>query len=326
MATKADIAKLAGVSPATVSNCYTGNKTISPDVNQRIIEAAKALGYPLPNQLRGSRTESMHIFFIVDDVYNPHYGDIITGMNSVAVPAGICVSMMEIWNDIPAFCKMLVKQQASAVYFATYHHNIPKEQIAFLNANGIETFFEWDSFFIDFQQLMTKAITYLKELGHTKIAYMSGLSLGDPNNLRYKIFAQVSEELGLLRENIMIIDGIFPYKTDAKSGYWCMKNFLKTDPDFTALITINDLMAIGAINAMAESSLSVPDDVSVIGCDDIILSEFLSPSLTTLNFSAKDIGVRTMYAILQRRRDCVLEPIELHTNMIIRKSTGKAPR
>ena len=105
-----------------------------------------------------------------------------------------------------------------------------------------------------------------------------------------------------------------------------MKNFLKTDPDFTALITINDLMAIGAINAMAESSLSVPDDVSVIGCDDIILSEFLSPSLTTLNFSAKDIGVRTMYAILQRRRDCVLEPIELHTNMIIRKSTGKAPR
>lgn len=325
MATKADIAKLAGVSPATVSNCYTGNKPISPEVSQRISDAAKELGYPLPNQLKSARNEVMHVFLVVDDVYNPHYGDILTGMNSIAAPSGICVSMVEIWNDISAFCRMLIKQQASAVYFATSNHNLTQEQIEHLKANGIETFFHWDSFIIDFHQLLKTAINYLNELGHTKIAFMSGLSINDPINLRCRVFSQIATEMGLTAENAMIIDGIFPYNTDAKSGYWCMKNFLKTNPDFTALITVNDLMAIGAINAMSESGLKVPDDISVIGCDDIMLSEYLNPALTTLDYSAKDIGIRTMYTILQRRQDSVLEPIELHTNMIIRKSTGKAP-
>ena len=101
---------------------------------------------------------------------------------------------------------------------------------------------------------------------------------------------------------------------------------LEKGKQFTAIIALNDLLAIGAMNALSESGFSIPKDVSVIGCDDIMLSEFTNPPLTTLRYSAKDIGVRAMYSIIQQDKyQANNTPVVLQTELIIRKSSGKAP-
>lgn len=325
MPTKRDVAKLAGVSPATVSNFYKGKEKMALDTKRRIIEAANTLNYPLPKD-DISRGKTKNTFLVVDDLLNPHYGNILQGMNSVASNHNIAVSMIQLWDNVDAFCSMLIASEVYAVYFATFTHLITKAHIEMLRSNGIYVFFSWDNFTIDFDSLMDQAIKYLIDLGHTRIAYLSGLSINDSLNVRYQSFLKALNSNNLHFDEQLIIDGIYPFFTDAKSGYWATKTFLEKKTTFTAIITLNDLLAAGAMNALKESGLSIPEDVSVIGCDDIMLSEFMNPPLTTLRFSAKDIGIRTMYSIIQQETpQAFTAPVVLQTELIIRKSSGKAP-
>ncbi len=325
MANKRDIAQMAGVSPATVSNYYNGKGKMSYETEQRIIEAANALNIPLPNK-KQNKACSKITFLIVDDLLNPHYGNILQGMNSIASNHDIPVSMIQLWDNVDAFCSMLIASEVYAVYFATFTNRIKAHHIELLRSNGIYVYFSWDNFTIDFDALMDQAIKYLIDLGHRRIAYLSGLSINDVNNTRYHSYLRALEANNLPFDKELIIDGIYPYFTDAKSGYWATKTFLEKKMDFTAIIALNDILAIGAMNALKESNLSIPQDVSVIGCDDIMLAEFMNPPLTTLRFSAKDIGIRTMYSIIQQEKHQTNnEPVVLQTELIIRKSSGKAP-
>lgn len=325
MPTKRDVAKLAGVSPATVSNFYKGKEKMASDTKQRIIEAANALNYPLP-KVDTIKAKTKNTLLVVDDLLNPHYGNILQGMNSVASNNNIAVSMIQLWDNVDAFCSMLISSEIYAVYFATFTHLITKTHIDMLRSNGIYVFFSWDNFTIDFDSLMDQALKYLIDLGHTRIAYLSGLSINDPLNIRYQSFLKALASNNLPFNEELIVDGIYPFFTDAKSGYWATKTFLEKNTGFTAIIALNDLLAAGAMNALKESGLSIPEDVSVIGCDDIMLSEFMNPPLTTLRFSAKDIGIRTMYSIIQQETPQVsTTPVVLQTELIIRKSSGKAP-
>lgn len=322
MATKADIAKLAQVSPATVSNFFTHAKRVSPDVQKRIREAAEALHYPLP-EIPAEETAPLQVVLVVDDLLNPHYGSILKGMSSTE-GINASVSMMLIWDDVEAFCRMLVRQKVFAVYFATYNHKISEQSIAYLQSHGVEVFFSWNNFIIDIDSLMLKTVQYLVDLGHTKIAYLSGLPLSDPMNERYTAFIKALETCRIPVRRDLILDGVYPYYTDAKSGYWVMKSYLNSGPvEATAVIALNDPLATGAIRAIYERGLKVPDDISVIGCDDTVLAEYSNPPLTTMHLSADDIGSRTMYAILQRSRGEEIHPVTLQTSLIIRQSTGK---
>lgn len=325
MANKRDIAQMAGVSPATVSNYYNGKGKMSYETEQRIIEAANVLNIPLPSK-KQNKVCSKITFLIVDDLLNPHYGNILQGMNSIASNHDIPVSMIQLWDNVDAFCSMLIASEVYAVYFATFTNRIKAHHIELLRSNGIYVYFSWDNFTIDFDALMDQAIKYLIDLGHRRIAYLSGLSINDVNNTRYHSYLRALEANNLPFDKELIIDGIYPYFTDAKSGYWATKTFLEKKMDFTAIIALNDILAIGAMNALKESNLSIPQDVSIIGCDDIMLAEFMNPPLTTLRFSAKDIGIRTMYSIIQQEKHQTNnEPVVLQTELIIRKSSGKAP-
>ena len=324
MATKRDVAELAGVSPATVSNFYNGRGKMTSDTQQRIIDAANELNYPLPQ--KNEKNKAKITFLVVDDLLNPHYGNILQGMNSIACNHNIPVSMIQLWDNIDAFCSMLIDSDVYAVYFATFSNRITEEHIEFLRSNGIYVYFSWDNFTIDFDLLMDQAIKYLIDLGHKRIAYLSGLSINDPHNTRYHSYLKAMEANNLPLDNNLVIDGIYPYFTDAKSGYWATKTFLEKKINCSAIIALNDILAIGCMNALKENELSIPQDISVIGCDDIMLAEFMNPPLTTLRFSAKDIGIRTMYSIIQQdQQQTSNTPVILQTELIIRKSSGKVP-
>ena len=166
---------------------------------------------------------------MVDDLLNPHYGSILKGMSSTE-GINASVSMMLIWDDVEAFCRMLVRQKVFAVYFATYNHKISEQSIAYLQSHGVEVFFSWNNFIIDIDSLMLKTVQYLVDLGHTKIAYLSGLPLSDPMNERYTAFINALETCRIPVRRDLILDGVYPYYTDAKSGYWVMKSYLNSGP------------------------------------------------------------------------------------------------
>lgn len=327
MTKKTDVAKLAGVSPATVSNYYTGKRKFSDETKKKITDAAIQLGYPLPEQQANTK-KKLNTLLVVDDILNPHYGHILKGMISIASTHQIPVSMTQLWSNTDEFCDMIIAHEITAVYFATTASHITPQHLQRLRDHHVIVCFSWNNFSIDFDGLLDTSVKYLTDLGHRQIAYLSGSSIHDPENIRYHSYLKALENNHLSYDPNLVIDGIYPFSTDAKSGYWATRSFLSRNPSFTAIIALNDLLAIGSINALTEHGLQVPNDVSVIGCDDIMISEYVSPSLTTLHFSANDIGKRTMYSIIQKynNSDSTNIPVSLQTQLVIRKSTGKAPQ
>ncbi len=326
MVTKKDIAKIAGVSPATVSNFFNGKKKMSTDTQNKILQAASELNYTPDKKSLSAFASRKNIFLVVDDIFNPHYAHILNGMQQAASQHSLFVSMLPIWNNIDEFCNSVIDANPIAIYFAFNRSVLSEFQINLLQSHNIMLFFSWENFEIDFDELTSKAVKYLLDLGHTRIAYLSGLSINSPDNIRYLSYQNALRANNLEFDYDLVIDGVYPYETTAKYGYWSVTSFLKKKVDFTAIIALNDLLAIGAINALTENGLSIPQDVSVIGCDNIMISENSNPPLTTLKISATDMGSQIMFAIIRKLNQPDLEilPIKLQTELIIRKTTGGA--
>ena len=116
---------------------------------------------------------------------------------------------------------------------------------------------------------MCLMITYLFSMGHSRIAFLSGIPMKKDNNIRFDGFCKAIEKFGGTLHKDLLVDGIFPYTTDAVSGYQATKKLIASGEKFTAIYAVNDLMALGAMRALQEAGLSIPADVSVVGCDNI---------------------------------------------------------
>ena len=324
MTNRRDIAKHANVSTATVSNVFNNTKYVSPEIRGRVLAAAKELNYSV-NSRKGKYTSKTHeVVFVVNDATNPHHGKILEGMNETAQKHGYAVSMMMLGSNVDEFCRILIDRHIDAVFFSTYHHEITGRHLEQLKNGGVLVVRSWENFLIDFDNVLLKTVQHLAALGHRKIAYLSGLSVEDDSNVRYHAYCSAMEACGLEVDRNLVIDGIYPYETTVQSGYWAMKTRLDASLDFTAVIALNDLMAIGAMQAIHEKGLRIPDDISVVGCDDIPIAEFVNPALTTLRLPAKEMGNRTMYDIIQKIEHKETVPLHLVVDLIIRKSVGRA--
>lgn len=323
MANRRDIAEYARVSTATVSNVFNNTKYVSPEIKSRVLEAAKSLNYVEKSYQVRRNCQRREIVFVVNDASNPHHGQILEGMDEIAQKKDWVVTMMVIWPDVDEFCKMLVTRHVDAVFFSTFHHEINEKHIEMFRNAGVEVMYSWNNFLIDFDLMILKAVQYLTDLGHRRIAYLSGLPLQDQNNIRFRAYKNALRSSNLEYDPSICVDGIYPYETTVQSGYWAMKTKLESTIDFTAVIALNDLMAIGAMRAINERGLKIPEDISVIGCDDIPMAEYINPPLTTLKIPAKEIGNRTMYDVIQRVEGNKTVPLHLAMELIIRKSTGR---
>ncbi len=324
MVKKKDIAKIAGVSTSTVSNFFSGKPKMSLETQKRIIDAAKQLNYPLSDNISNINEKARNVFLVVNDITNMHYSQIFSGMQSVATEHSIVVSMLQMWNDADSFFDTIVSANPIAVFFTNSKSDFSENHLKLLESNGILTFFALENLEIDYASLSYQCIKYLAELGHTRIAFLSGLPIHSNSNYRFKAFKKALESNNLPFYEELAIDGIYPYETTAKSGYLSTMSFLKKNIDFSAIVSLNDMLAIGIIDALTESGLSVPNDVSVIGCDDIVIAEHINPPLTTFNTSAFEVGSQTMFLIMQKLNDpnSVAPYIRLKTEFIIRHSTG----
>lgn len=319
MPNRADVAKLAGVSTATVSNVFNENKYVSPELRERVLFAAKQLSYfPVTRE----KNELKKIALVVDDVSNPHYGAIFRGMEEVASKNGVTVSMMIPWEGIDHFCKMLIENKMDGAFFTMYNQQLDEKRLAMYERAGLKIIYSWNNLDMNFDAAYMKAVQYLRDLGHRRIAYLSGLSVSDPTNARYIAFKRAMEANGLPLYPELCMDGTYPYETTTQSGYRTMKGKLETGVDFTAVVCLNDLMAIGAMYAICEKGLRIPEDISVIGGDDIPMAEFLNPPLTTIRIPAAEIGRRAMYGFIQKMRGETPQSVSIQMQLIVRQTTA----
>lgn len=333
MATIKDVAQLAQVNQAIVSRIINHDETlvIRDATRARVLRAIEELNYTpsyLGRSLRANATKTLAIF--VPDILNPFYAEVLTGAERAATQHGFRVMIFHTEDSQKKeeeLIGMAISYHvdgfliASSLLGSTSHDRIAeyKKPCVFLQRRAKEA--DADSFFItaDDARGVELALDYLLGLGHTRIAHIAG-----PGNMfsarqRKQAFCRVLSERGSLIPEYLI-DGDF--KLDA--GYLAMQKLLALAQLPTAVLCCNDLAAIGAINAITAGGLRVPEDISVVGFDDIWIAAQTRPALTTVRISAGDQGALAVDTIISLLKDQSIQPrtVMIPPQLVVRSSAA----
>lgn len=322
-----DVANKAGVSIQTVSAIINGKPGITHETTARVQSVIKELGYRPYTIARSLRTgQTQTIALIVSDIYNPSFSTIASAAEDVAHSFGYNLIIYNT-HDNPEREAIYINKVAQAwmdgVIIApigdqtTGLETLRNEAIPAVAIDRIPKGYEGPSVTFNNFKAGQVAARHLLELGHCAMAHISG-----PMNLHIsqeRLDGFVAEIDRQCAQPVAVQTGDWT----CASGYSAMKSILNGKDRPTAVFTANDRMAIGAMQAICDSGLAVPADISIVGVDDIEVSAFQTPPLTTVRQSFPEMAsicVHLLIDLLQRKTpeqtQIVIEP-----NLVIRKST-----
>lgn len=324
-----DVAAKAGVSTATVSHVLNGTRGSKLQTRQRVLAAIQELGYSQNQAGRDlARGRSSLLGLIISDIRNPFFPEVTAAfqeqallnnmdalvlntnydaqrtLNSVKRVMGLQVPGVAILTSQidPAVVNVLADHRVAAVYLDLGRVDVGISNIV-----------------LDYEHGIVEALEHLTRLGHRRIAYIGGpLSLHSAQR-RKNAFLESATQMGL--EAPSTIDADFT----VKGGYFaCAKLLAGSKP--TAIVAGNDLTAIGVLHHAYDSGLRVPDDLSVVGFDDILFAEFTQPALTTVSVPRVEIGKVAFQALWTMMADPARAGREYRvgTTLIARQTTGEA--
>jgi LacI family transcriptional regulator len=323
-----DVASKAGVSPKTVSNVLNDSSIVAPDTRERVLAAIDVLGYRRNLAARALRTRrSSTIGLIVPSITNPYYPEVVRGVQDVADARGYVVIVGNSDGRSArdeAFLRLLVEQRVDGIVIQTRRHD-PDLDIA-LRAQipvvvGSEAHPACDSVYTDDEHGAYLATRYLVELGHRRIAHLGG-TRATPGMRRVRGYKRALSEAGIGVDAALVVETEF----DRPTGRWAVGQFLDARVDFTALFAANDVLAFGALDALRRAGRRVPDDVSVVGFDDVAEAAEIDPPLTTVVNPAYVLGTRAAEMLFERI-DGQAGParrVALPTDLIVRGTTRAA--
>ena len=332
--TQSDVARLAQVSQATVSYVLNYNTAVSvpAETRERILAAAAELGYVPNRAARTLRTnKSLTVASIIPDITNPFYPAFERGTQDIAERYGYDLVIYNT-DGIEARerkCLNSIRQGRVDGVIMTNFHLTPAD-IAPLVAEGIpfvmlgSTEPAWSEAGIDVLAVdnvgwACRAVSYLIERGHTRIGMIAGVAGTPPREQRVAGYRQALLEHGIPAEEKLIRAGDF----GEAGGYEAMRDLLKLSPLPTALFAANDLMALGALIALREAGLRVPDDMAVVGYDDIPAARLIDPPLTTVAQFPERLGLRAaemLFEILRGEVPTAGRLEEMPCELIVRRS------
>jgi len=323
-----------GLSPTTVSLVLNESPLASsiPDgTKKRIIDAARGLQYR-PNlvarSLRAQR--SFTIGVMVPELSDGYSAMVLSGVEDHLFREGyfsLVASHRHEKNLIEHYPDLFFQRRVEGLVAVDtpYDRRLPIPVVAVSGEH------DWDGVStvkLDHDRAAIIALQYLKRLGHRSIAFFKGQIFSSDTDLRWQAIEKQARPLGIdIRPHLVAqLEGDSP---SPELGYVAARKLLDDGAKFTALFAFNDVSAIGAIRAFREASLRVPEDISVIGFDDIYNAAFFSPALTTIRQPLKEMGRLAAELVLRRISNPSLEcPRELivKPDLIIRQSTCAAPR
>ena len=332
MATIQDVVKLSGVSVATVSRVIHNSPNVLPATREKVLEAIRELDYH-PNRLAQQfRTQCTNcILVLLPRLGDSFYSEILNGIEDVASGAGYHIFIANTGNK-PELAKfnyesLIQKQYDGVIDFSAC---LPKEYMAEIASQnpvvvGCRYFSNANipNVTIDNMAASKEMTEYMLNLGHKNILYLSGNTDLAIYRSRLYGFQQAMEERGLPVDEKCLL---FVDHPDIQRGHDATVQLLRSGIDFTAIITSGDTLAVGAIKALQEKGLQVPEDVGVCGFDDIELSSLLTPTLTTIRQPRNLLGRQCMEKLLGRISGTDTNPSEqivLPYELVIRQSSGK---
>jgi len=323
------VADLVGLTPSTVSavlNNSSASHSVPPHTKKRILAAARALDYRPNFFARSLRVKRTNMIGVILEEIGDAYGSLVI--------SGI---------------ERYLREQG--VFFLTVAHRHDKELLstysAVLRERGVEGFITVDTLLtqeptlptvavaghrkikgvtnvvLDHRHAAELALTHLAELGHEKIAFMKGSKVSADSEDRWNAICEVAAKMRLCMRPELIVE----LKGDDATpnlGYPFARQLLKREQPFSALFAYNDISAIGSICAFQEAGLRVPDDISVMGFDDIQNAAYISPALTTIRqplIKMGEIAARTLLGRINGSVKYVSE-IAVEPELVVRKSTA----
>jgi DNA-binding LacI/PurR family transcriptional regulator len=330
--TMREVAKRAGVSLATVSRVLNNTKAVSDDVRQRVLDVVNKFDYVKNVHAKRLSTGRSDLFgLVISEIANPFFAEIIRGFQATAWARGYDVLLCNTEYDAGRTDAIIRKLRESdvrgvAIATATVERKVTRE----LTAAGIPlVFFNSDpavkfvsNICIEYEHGVNKAIQHVVDLGHSKCAVIAGpadnrIAVTIKNVLVSGLTSRGLEPVCVLESN---------YRVDA--GASAVREVLSRPEIPTMMFCGNDLIAMGAMSALEESGVRVPEDVSVLGIDDIFFAYLARPPLTTIKVPREQLGIKAFEALnqtLNAKRHQGSNYI-LGTDLVVRKSTAAARR
>ena len=333
--TQADVARLAEVSQATVSYVLNGNSAISvPEATRRrILTAVDELGY-VPNGIaRSLRTQRTYmISAVIPDITNPFYPAFERGVQETAEASGYDLIVFNTGGiaEKEQRCVRSLQQGrvdgVVAVFFnlkaedlrPLLERNVALVRLEAVKKGVSSLDLPVDNLYVDNVAASRTAVEHLIGRGHTRIGMIAGQS--GPRQARVRGYRAALAAHGLPLDESLIRDGDF----SEDGGYRAMQSLLDGPHPPTAVFAANDVMAMGALVSIREAGLEVPEDIAVVGFDDIPVARLITPRLTTVAQFQENLGVRAAEMLLERLDGTAPEhgrSEEMPYELIVREST-----
>lgn len=289
MPTIKEVSRRARVSPATVSRVLNDTAPVNKHTRQRVLDVINELGYQPNAFARGLVTNrSGGIGVVVNEISSPFYAGMVGGIEKVIETAGahLLVSSGHAYRqtELEAL-EFLRAQRSDALIFQSdastdadiieWHRGVDVPTIIF--GRFIAELSE-SCIYLDNELGGFLAVQHLLECGHTEIAFISGPPIIKDSWERQHGYRRALQNADIGYDEMLVVEGDFT----EESGYQATRRLLERQQSFTALFVANDQMAAGAFQALREAQLDIPQDISVIGYDDVLFARYLYPALTTV--------------------------------------------
>lgn len=327
-----DVARETGLAFSTVSNALSGKDNVRPDTRELVINTAKRLGYRTSRVARALRSNrSFVIGVLIADVANPSSADFVRGVEDVLKQVGctmlLCNTDEELARQL-TYMNNFLDHQVDGMVLISQHCN-QKEVVDLLDAvpsvlvQRRDSEHRFDYVGADNTNGIIDAMRHVYALGHRRVGFVAGPRDSSSAHERRATFVDHAGDVGFDTDPDLVFDGEYTFDSGAKAAAY----FLRRQKRPTCILANSDMNALGVMQYLLDAGLSVPNDMSVVGLDDIRLAGFRGINLTTIHLSKREIGARAAELLLQRIRhpDRPPQTEVLDTRLVIRGTTGKVP-
>ncbi|WP_119469184.1 substrate-binding domain-containing protein [Vibrio cholerae] len=332
MATMKDIARLAGVSTSTVSHVINKSRFVSDEIAERVNNAAQQLNYApsaLARSLKMNRTKT--IGMLVTTSTTPFFGEVVKGVERSCYHQGYNLILCNTEGDnqrMKASINTLLQKRVDGLLLMCstlegerldVFDRYPDIPIVVMDWGPI--LFASDKIQDNSLQGGYMAAKHLIECGHKEIGCITGPLIRHQAQMRYEGYKRALAEAGIAINPDWIVESDF----ECEGGYQAFEKLYQRGKLPSALFVSNDMMAMGVIQAASQRGLRVPDDLSLIGYDDVHIAKFMTPALTTIHQPKYRLGKAAVDTLLYRLEnpDTTAQVVQLEPTLVVRNSVRK---
>lgn len=326
-----DVAKEADVSTATVSRVFSGSAKVNEDTSDKVLRAARKLNYRpnrVASRLRGKGSQSKVLGLIVTDLNNPFFSDIARGVGDIAYKNENGVIVCNTDEDPQKerfYLDILLSEKVAGLIIAPTIGNKEylkeiRKNIPLVTVDRHIPEIDIDSVLVDNEHGAYLAVNRLVNLGHKRIGIVCGIKGITTTEKRLSGYEKALRENGISTKRKLIFHG----NSKEEGGIKGVKKLLNLESPPTAIFSTNNLMTLGIYEELYRQGIQVPEDIAIVGFDDMSWATALNPPLTAVRQPSYDLGVTAIELLLKRLADPdrSISNITLKSELIIRESCG----